>query len=171
LERRLDRKKVTKAVAIAAVTLLAMGGGLYYLLKEEESPRDIYAPTVEAPADFMVLVEYPATVEDMLAISCLTPLLFLGDNYHPIMVLDQENSLSRQELYTLSNWKTDRAKMLFGNGEGTLKRINSQLGDAGLAPVEDGMSFPLTTDICASFVGFDGAMTVSDYEESLWSAT
>ena len=171
MERRMDRKKVTKAVAIAAVTLLAMGGGLYYLLKEEERPVDLYSPTVEVPADFMVLVEYPATQEDMMAISCLTPLLFLGGNFHPLMVLDQENSLSRQELFTLSHWNTDYTKLLFGNGEGTLDRINSQLADAGLSPVEEGMSFPLTTDICASFVGFDGAMTVSDFEESLWSAT
>ena len=171
MEIRRDKRKLLKVSTAALAGLLVLGGALYYLISEEKKEGELYSPTVAVPEDFMVIVEYPGSEEDMLAISCLTPLLFMGGNHHPLIVLDRENELSRQELFTLSHWRTDRQKMFFGNGEGTLSTVNSQLSDAGLSTVEEFNAFPLTTDICASFIGFAGAMTVSTYEESLWVAT
>jgi len=171
MEEKSNRSRVLKAAAIGTIILLAGGGLLFVFLREEEPGVPIYAPTTELPGDFIVIADYPDTQEDMMSISCLAPLLFHGGSFHPLLILDQDGYLSRQELYTLSHWKTDRPKLLFSNGEGVLDNVNAQLEGEGLEPVQEGMLFPLSGDICGVFFGFDGAITVGSYEESLWTAT
>ena len=171
MEEKPNRSRVLKAAAIGTIILLAGGGLLFVFLREEEPTIPIYTPTTELPGDFIVIADYPDTQEDMLSISCLSPLLFHGGSFHPLLILDQDGYLSRQELYTLSHWKTDRLKLLFSNGEGVLENVNAQLEGEGLEPVQEGMLFPLSGDICGVFFGFDGAITVGSYEESLWTAT
>lgn len=170
MEEKGNRSRILKAAAVATVVLLAGGGLLYFLLREVKVEEPVYNPTVELPAEFVMIADYPETVEDMFATSCLSSLMFHGGRFHSLLVLAPDNTLSRQELFTLAGWNEDQDKILFSNNE-VIGGINSQLEGAGLSTVRDEMSFPLTTDICGSFTGFDGALTVGSYEESLWAAS
>jgi len=168
----MEKKNVIKMVAVAAVIALLLAGLLaILLLPSKEKTKDLYDPSVEAPLDFMVIVEYPKTQEDMAAIACLTPLLFHGDTYHPLMILDQQDELSRQETYTLTHWDTDHTKILFANDEAIFERINTQLSAESLSPIEEQYNLKLTQKASAMFYGFNGVLSVGSYEEALWVST
>jgi hypothetical protein len=165
-------KKHLKFVAVAVVALLLLGGLIAFLaLRKKPVEEELYKPSVEAPMDFMVIVEYPKDDNDLFSIAALTPLLFQGGTFHPLMILDEQDELSRQEIYTLNHWNTDHPKMLFANDEAVFERVNTQLDAEGLSPVEEQYSFKLDRFACGMFYGFTGAMTAATYEEALWVGT
>ncbi|MCK5772760.1 MAG: hypothetical protein KAH57_03140, partial [Thermoplasmata archaeon] len=168
------RPRTMKIAAIAVVLMLGMVGALVFLLTRPE-PRveDEYSPTTELPLDYIIIADYPQNEEELLAIATLSPLVQKGKEapYHALMVMAPEGGLSSQELYTLSHLRTDRDKLLFSNDGSSMETINSQLSAASLTPIAEENMFPMTSEICATFEGFDGIMTVASYEEALWATT
>lgn len=132
--------KYKKVAAATTVSLVLLAGLVFVLYEEEEPPLSLYNPEVELPGDYMVLVEYPKSQDDMMAIGCLSSLLASGEKYHPLVILNPDGELSRQELYTMTNQKEDRAKLLFIKTEGLFSKVNAQLQEAGLSPVEENLS-------------------------------
>lgn len=169
-ERRPKMSRNTKVKIAGGIFLAIMMSGViaYFLLAGEEEPYKPYSPENELPQDFMLIVDYPTTEEELLSISTLTSVQFIGGEYHPLVVCSPEGGLSSQEVFTLSNLKTDRQKVLFTNKETALGNINQQLSGAGLDPINDTDVYPLVPDIAGSFYGFQDVLTVEDYEESLW---
>ena len=159
-----------KISVLAVASLLILLGILYAVLRPEEKKVDRYSPVVELPADFAVIVDHPLSIEDRMAIACLTPVLFQGGGYHPLIILNEDNSLPRQVIYTLTHLKRDYTKILFTDSEGRASALNGQLSGASLSQIEEENVFPLTADICSRFIGFDDIITVSSYEEALWAA-
>ncbi|MFW3145236.1 MAG: C25 family cysteine peptidase [Thermoplasmatota archaeon] len=157
------------AFAAAAVIILIGGLALYIMSREEKEKEWKYLPDIELPADFMIITDYPSSEEEQLSIATLTTVQFHGGEYHPLVICDPEGGLSRQLQFTLSNLKTDREKILFTNEEGTLTRLNTQLGDVGVSPIKEENVYPLINGVSARFKGFSGMMTVASYEEALWS--
>ncbi|MGA1821538.1 MAG: C25 family cysteine peptidase [Thermoplasmatota archaeon] len=166
----MNRKLIVKIGAAAVVVILVIGVVMLFALRAEEEREEEYSPDTELPEDFMVIVDNPSSEEDLLAIAALTPLLYLGGDYHPLVIIEEDGDLSPQLLFTLTNLETDREKLIFSNREDTFAKVNAQLGNSGLSEAAEGMLFPLTTDVCSRFVGFDGIMTVGSYEEALWAA-
>ncbi len=161
--------KYKKITAVALVSVLVTGGLIFYFSQPKEEDRPLYQPTIELPSDYMVITEYPKNPDDMLSVACLSSLINRGEVYNPFMILDQEGKLSSQQIYTLTNWKTDRAKLLFVNSEALFNSVNSQLSEAGLSPVKEEHYLPLTSNAVSNFIGFDGVITVSSYSEALWA--
>ncbi|MGA1872800.1 MAG: C25 family cysteine peptidase [Thermoplasmatota archaeon] len=171
LQTRISRPAV-KRIAIGVVALLLLAGGLALILSRPgERPRVIYDPDTELPADYMFIVDYPESEEDLLSVAALTSAQFMGGEYHPLVVCDPEGGLSRQLLFTLENLNTDRQKYLFTNKETSLTLINTQLGDIGASQIDEENVLPLTPDVSSRFVGFNDVITVSSYEEALWAVT
>lgn len=160
--------KIGGAVFLALILTSALG---YFIMRDEEKPGELYKPENELPQDFMMIVDYPTTEEELFAISTLTSVQFIGNTYHPIVVCSPEGGLSSQELFTLSNLNTDRQKVLFTNKETALGNINTQLSGEGLSPINDTDVFSLVPDAAGTFYGFQDVLTVEDYEESLWVAS
>lgn len=165
------RQTVIRIGAILVVALLlAVVLGIIFLRKEE-GPGIFYDPYIELPDDFLLIVDYPRSYEDMLSIAALTSLQFMDGDYHPLVVCSPEGGLSRQVLYTLDHLDNDRTKLLFTNKDASMTRINTQLGDIDASPVSEENVFPLTSDVASWFTGFKDLMTVSSYEEALWATT
>ncbi len=165
-----SRKTGLKIGAAAFVILLLIGVVAVLLLGDDDKDPDIYSPVNALPEDFMMIVDYPTTENELFAISTLTSVQFMGDIYRPLVICDPEGGISSQQIYTLTHLNTDRPKVLFTNKETGLANINQQLSTEGLSPVNDTDVYPLTTDISRSFIGFNDILTVEDYEESLWAA-
>ena len=166
-----DRNMKKRIGAIALISLLVLAGAVYLLLRGGEPEIKGYQPDIELPDDFMVMVQNPDGEEDLFSIACLTSLLFKNGEYHPLVVFDEDQKLSRQLLFTLKHLNRDREKILFSNDEDLIEDVNSQLSNIGLSEVEEDMLFPLTPDINTRFLGFDDLMTVSSYEEALWASS
>jgi len=166
---RISRPALVRIAIVIGIIFLMTGGLAIFLLRPTEKPGMVYEPDTELPADYMFIVDYPETQEDLFSIAALTSAQFMGGDYHPLVVCSPEGGLSRQLLFTLENLETDRQKYLFTNKDTSLTFINTQLGDIGASSISDENVFPLTTDITSRFVGFNKLMTVSSYEEALWS--
>lgn len=166
----LDRKLTIKIAAVSFAVILVIGVIMLFALRGEGEKEEEYSPDTGLPEDFMVIVDNPRTEDELLAVASLTPLLFLGGEYHPLVIIEEDGDLSTQLLFTLTHLDTDREKLIFSNREDTFAKVNAQLGNNGLTEAPEGMHFPLTSDVCSRFDGFDGIMTVASYEEALWAA-
>ncbi|MBN1389215.1 MAG: hypothetical protein JXA22_01085 [Candidatus Thermoplasmatota archaeon] len=171
-----ERKGITRPAAIrigamVVIALLLAGGLGVVLLRKEKEHEIVYDPHIELPDDFLLIVDYPRSEEDMLSIAALTSVQFKDGKYRPLVVCSPEGGLSRQLLYTLDHLENDRVKLLFTNKDNSLTRINTQLGDIGASAVAEENVYPLTSDAPSWFIGFKDLMTVSSYEEALWATT
>lgn len=162
--------KWVKIGGAVLIVMILIGTLAYILIGKEPVPGEPYQPENNLPSDFMMIVDYPTTQDELFSISLLTSVQFMGGEYHPLAVCDPEGGLSSQLLFTLSNLENDRQKVLFTNKETALGNINRQLEQEGLSAINDTDVYPLSTDISGTFYGFSGVMTVEDYEESLWSS-
>ncbi|MGA1848436.1 MAG: C25 family cysteine peptidase [Thermoplasmatota archaeon] len=170
LKERVTRPAVLRIGAVSIIALLLVSVlALFLLSGKEDAGGPVYDPSVELPADYMFIVDDPRTDEDLLSIAALTSVQFMGGEYHPLVVCDQEGGLSRQILYTLAHLETQRQMYLFTNKDSSLTLINTQLSDIGYPAIPEERVFELTPDSSANFIGFQGVMTVSSYEEALWS--
>lgn len=168
----MENKTKMKFFAAAAIVVLLLAGVMALVLfRPKEEAKDYYEPEVELPADYTVIVEYPKSQEDLFAIATLTPVLFKDGRYHPMMILSPEDELSRQQLFTMSHWKTDREKIFFSNSPELSEKITMQLDSEGLMGINEGATYPLTNLVSGTFFGFDGVITVASYKEALLTAS
>ena len=156
--------KQKKYFAIGAVTLLALSAiGLYFLSRPEKEGIPPYDPTVDLPEDYIVLVDAPRDMDDMMFIASLSSLA-VRDEYHPMFILE-DGELDGHQLWTIGH-SIDRIKnspkLLFTSEEATFENVKEQ--------VDGVVQYNITNDVLAKFKGYSGVLDVNSYREALWAS-
>ena len=122
-----------------------------------------YSPTIDLPADYIVLVEEPKDTFDLTFIAALSSVV-VHNGYHPMFILD-EGKLDQHQLFTIQQLGLDSVPaLLFTNNDGIAAGLQEYV------QVNDTNIFPKTAGILAEFKGYDDFISVNTYEEALWAA-
>jgi hypothetical protein len=148
------------AVAVAAILILASlillypsggaGGGYEY------------KPSIDLPADYVVLVDQPEDEYDLMFIAALSSIVVRNNGYHPMFILE-DGSLDAHQLWSMEHMNLiDLPKIIFTDQESTLSNLKSQI------PINDNFTFLPKPTALGLFKGFNGFISVGSYEEALW---
>jgi archaellum component FlaF (FlaF/FlaG flagellin family) len=152
----MDKRK-TFAIFVAAVLLI----GAIILLFSGERSKAPHVPTIDLPADYMVLVDSPENEEDLMFIAALSSIV-VHDGYHPLFILEN-GSLSNYQLWTIEHLENnDVPKLLFTNDENVIAEVSAQVDNIEV--------FERNPHTLMDFKGFDGTISVGSYKEALWVA-
>lgn len=120
--------------------------------------------SVQLPDKFYILVDEPKDQDGMAFVAALSSIQWAGGSYHPLFVLDR-GELDDHQLWTVSTMTGYAAPfVLFTNSEETRMSVEAQLGADMVT------TYPATDGVLASFLGFNGAISVSSYAEAMWVA-
>lgn len=156
--------KDKRLAALVAVIIILAGIAILYLGAAEDRGFN-YEPTVELPNEYMIFVDEPENLNDMIFVASLSSLAVHGDGYNPMFILDK-GSLDQHQLWAIEHMDNkDIPKLVFTDNEATVQQIQAQLGEI---PAEN--IFKPGDKILAQFIGFDNYMSVGSYAEALWVA-
>ena len=156
--------KRKKHFAIGAVALLTVSAlGLYFLTRPKKEGIPPYDPTIDLPQDYVILVDAPENLKDMMFIASLSSLA-VREEYHPLFILDQ-GKLDEHQLWTLEH-SIDRIKnspkLLFTSEDATYQSVKDQ--------VDGVVRYNITNNVLAKFKGYSGVLDVNSYAEALWAS-
>ncbi|MFW3147354.1 MAG: C25 family cysteine peptidase [Thermoplasmatota archaeon] len=154
--------KVVIAVAVAALLLIA---GIAVLLPEEKKARGpTYDPDIELAANYMLIMDEPSDNASMLFAAQLSTLA-VDENggYHPLFFLNPDGSLDEHQMDSID-------KLGLGGYEIHLFTRDPENPPAATNQFTIDNIYDMDPSTPARFMGFDGIMTVENYEEALWAA-
>ncbi|UCC92461.1 MAG: hypothetical protein JSW25_07250, partial [Thermoplasmata archaeon] len=118
----------------------------------------------ELPEQYFVLVEEPEDEMEMAFVAALSSIQFTNGHYHPMFILD-DGQLDDHQLYTVQTMSSyDAPFLLFTDDPDVQGYVEDQLGEQNVH------TYPASSDVLATFYGFDGYISVASYEEALWVA-
>jgi len=156
----------TKTMAVIVVFILVfsvIGLGLSGLFGPKPlGGRYEYSPTEELPGEYIIIAEQPESAWDHFFIASLSSIAVRGDDYNPIFITD-EGRLDDRIMSTLAMTPLkDRTALVFTDDDQVFNTVSGQLKDA--------IRYTPSDTVLGDFIGFDGAITVGSYEETLWVA-
>jgi hypothetical protein len=152
-------------ITISVIVILLLGGALYLALRGKERPTGPeYDPDVELPADYVILMDAPKDNESMMFSAMLSTLIVDKDgNYHPFFILDENGRLDDHQMDTIEKMDLNTYEfILFTENPDEPHPVAQQF------TMFD--TYDMGPESIARFKGFDGIMTVEDYEEALWAS-
>lgn len=150
---------------IAAVALiLILAGIIAFFPSAGEEYVFKYEPILDLPDEYMILVDAPENLEDMIFIAALSSLAVHND-YHPMFILDN-GKLDQHELWAIQQMdNNDIPKLIFTDSAGTIEQLRSVLGE-----IPDENIFAPGATVLSNFKGFEDVISVGSYREALWVA-
>jgi hypothetical protein len=150
------------AVAVAAVLILAGVVLLYPTGGAGEGYK--YKPTIELPAEYIVLIDEPEDEYDLMFIAALSTIVVRFDRYNPMFILE-DGALDNHQLSSIEHMQiSDLPKIIFTDQESTLANLKSQIS------INENLTFMPTPTALGVFIGFNGFISVGSYKEALWVA-
>ena len=156
------QKKYFAISAVAVVGLAALG--IFYFTRPGEEGIPPYEPTIDLPENYIVLVDEPENMDDMMFIASLSSIA-VREQYHPMFILE-DGSLDEHQLWTIDHMVDNiknAPKLLITSEEATYNSVKAQ--------VDGVVRYNVSNDVLASFRGFDGVIDVNSYPEALWAAS
>ena len=162
----LERMGRTKIIIISAVLFILLSGGLFFLLRGEEEDEGVrYDPTEELPQDYGIIMEAPFDNDTMMFTAMLSSLAVEEDGtYHPMFILEEDGGLDAHQMDTIE--KADllnRGYLLFMNDPEANLKVEGQVDIFG--------KYDMGPGSLGRFMGFNGIISVSTFEEALWASS
>ena len=161
MDFNLKRKKYFAITAVAVLGLAAIG--LYVMMGPMEEVIPPYEPSIDLPEEYIILVNEPQNLDDMMFISSLSSIA-VRDTYHPLFILE-DGKLDDHQLWTIEHFVDEiknAPKLLFTSDENVLNNVKGQ--------VEGVVHYKISNDVLAQFKGFADIIDVNSYPEALWAA-
>jgi len=150
-------------ISVAIVVILISVVFLQTMVKPVPSQREY----IYLPDNYMIFIESPKNEKEAMFVSMLTPIVMHNGEYHPLFLLDN-GRLNSHEVYTINTINPyEWYGIVISNYTSTMVNISTQLNmdKSRFRTYEHDFSF------FDRIAGFDGIITVSDFEESLWASS
>ncbi len=153
-----------KILTISAIVLILVGAGIFYLLRGEEGKGPEYDPDVELPARYVILMESPSDNDSMMFSAMLSSIAVdRNGQYHPLFILQDDGTLDEHQLDSIE-------KMGMGSWDFLLFAEDPDNPPSVGGGIDVKETYDTSPNSLARFMGFDGLLTVSTFEEALWAS-